>query len=308
MRMLTGSRDRLIGAALILLSAVAWSLNGLYTRVLTVDAWTALVGRGMATVVMIGLILVALHGRRGGPLIVTTLRSGPFVVLCGAASMITFIVALFNTTVANVTVIYFISPLIAAVLARVLIGDLLVARTLVAFAIALSGVVIMVGASVGTERLFGDLIALVMSATFAVVIVEMRRKPEIDNLAATLLMSVVTVLVIFPFAELSSITLLDAAVLCLFSFTSNVLGFFLFMSGVRRIPPTEAGLIATVEIVLAPLWVWLAFAEEPGAAAFAGGGIVLLAVFFHLYGELRRPASRRPDVAAAEVETPAKLL
>src|SRR5688500_11554175 len=112
MRMLTGSLDRLIGAALILLSAVAWSLNGLYTRDLTVDSLTALVGRGMATVVMIGLILVALHGRRGGPLIVMTLRSGPFVVLCGAASMITFIVALFNTTVANVTVIYFISPLI----------------------------------------------------------------------------------------------------------------------------------------------------------------------------------------------------
>jgi drug/metabolite transporter (DMT)-like permease len=286
------SRDRLVGAALILLSAFAWSLNGLYTRLLTIDAWTALVGRGMATIVLIGGILLVMHGRRAGSVIAMTARRGPFVVLCGAASMITFIVALFNTTVANVTVIYFISPLMAAVLARFLIGDPIVARTLIAFAVALMGVVIMVGASVGTDRLFGDVIALIMSATFAVVIVEMRRKPEIDNLAATLLMSIATVFAILPFADLSSVTLPDAAVLCLFSFTSNVLGFFLFMSGVRRIPPTEAGLIATIEIVLAPLWVWLAYAEQPGAAALAGGGIVLLAVIFHLYGELRPPGIR----------------
>ena len=78
----------------------------------------------------------------------------------------------------------------AAVLARIVIGDPIVARTLVAFAAALAGIVIMVGASFGTGRLFGDFLALLMSASFAVVIVEMRRKPDIDNLTASMLTSV----------------------------------------------------------------------------------------------------------------------
>jgi drug/metabolite transporter (DMT)-like permease len=172
--------------------------------------------------------------------------------------------------VANVTVIYAMSPLMAALLARFLIGDLLVARTMVAFAVAMVGVVIMVGGSIGTDRLLGDLLALLMSAAFAVVIVEMRRKPEIDNVASSFLSSTLMAALLLPLATLSDITAQDAIVLFLFGFTSNVLGFFMFVAGVRRMPPAEAGLIATVEIVLAPLWVWLLFSENPGGRGAPG--------------------------------------
>ena len=299
-----GRRDRWAGIGLVLLSASAWSLNGLYVRVLSVDVWTALVGRGIAAVIMLGLVLALMHGRSIGPLLAATLRSGMVVVLCGSASMITFVAAMFNTTVANVTVIYFIAPLLAAILARFVIGDRLVARALVAFAVALFGVLIMVGASFGTERLLGDMLALAMSATFAVVIVEMRRKPEIDNLTATFLMSLLTVGVLSPFATLSSITLADAVVLTLFSFTSNILGFFLFISGVRKLPPAEAGLVATVEIVLAPFWVWLVFGENPGRATLIGGAIVLAAVFIHLLGDLRASAEPAAPDDGARLKMP----
>src|SRR6185436_18424525 len=116
-----------------------------------------------------------------------TLIRGPVVIIGGTICMISFVAALFHTTVANVTVIYAISPLIAAVLARLLIGDQIVARTFVAFVAAMVGTVIMVGASFGTARLLGDLLAVLMAATFAVVIVEMRRKPDIDNLTSSFL-------------------------------------------------------------------------------------------------------------------------
>ena len=292
--MLTDKRARLAGIAFVLLSALAWSLNGLYTRVLTVDLWTTLVGRAIFTALTLLIALVLMHGRGAGPLIRRNARIAIWVVLAGTVTMITFVGALFNTTVANVTVIYAMSPLMAALLARFLIGDLLVARTMVAFAVAMAGVVIMVGGSVGTDRLLGDVLALMMSAAFAVVIVEMRRKPEIDNVASSFLSSTLMAALLLPLATLSDITLQDAVVLFLFGFTSNVLGFFMFIAGVRRMPPAEAGLIATVEIVLAPLWVWLLFAENPGTAALLGGGIVVGAVLFHLSGELwtRSPAPK----------------
>jgi drug/metabolite transporter (DMT)-like permease len=307
---LPADRSRFLGIVFVLLSAAAWSLNGLYTRVLTIDSFTTLAGRGVAAIIMISTALLIMHGRDTRRLLFFNLRHGLLAIVCGSASMIFFVTALFNTTVANVTVIYAVSPLMAAVLARAVIGDRLVARTLIAFGGALVGVAIMVGASFGTGRLFGDFLALMMSVTFAIVMVEMRRRPKIDNLTATLWMSVLTALVMTPFASLPSITGIDVVVLFLFSFTSNILGFFLFISGVRRIPPAEAGLIATVEIVLAPFWVWLVFSERPSQATMIGGAIVLAAVFYHLTGELRRAgAGEHARLGrASEVETADEVL
>lgn len=298
-------RTRRVGVALVLLSALAWSLNGLYTRALTVDVWTTLAARAACTASLLLAALLVLHGRDAGRLIRVNARIGIWVVLAGAATMLAFIAALFNTTVANVTIIYSLSPLIAAVLARFLIGDRLVARTMVAFSAAVAGVVIMVGSSFGTGRLLGDLFALLMAVGFAVVIVEMRRKPEIDNAASSFLSSLLLAVLLAPVATLSDITLHDAAILFLFGFTSNILGFFLFIAGVRMMPPAEAGLIATIEVVLAPLWVWLLFAEDPGGAALLGGGIVMAAILFHLAGEL--PARRRaaPALPVASSRVPA---
>ena len=221
------------------------------------------------------MLLVALlvtRRRDTARLLLDNARRGWIVIVAGSICMMTFVAALFYTTVANVTVIYAASPLMAAVLARFLIGDRLVARTIVAFTVALVGIVIMVGASFGTGRLFGDFLALLMSATFAVVIVEMRRKPDIDNVASSFLTCLLTAVILAPFASFGTIDLQNAIVLFLFGFTSNVLGFFLFIAAVRRMPPAEAGLIATVEIALAPFWVWLFFSENPGTAALFGGG------------------------------------
>ena len=308
--MLTTRRARLIGAAFVLLSAFAWSLNGLYARFITVDVWTTLVGRGIATAVTLFVALLLIRGRDTGRLIRRNARMGIWVILGGVVTIVAFVGALFNTTVANVTVIYSVSPLIAAVLARFLIGDRLVARTIMAFAIALAGVVIIVGGSLGSGNFFGDCLALLMAAGFAVVIVEMRRKPEIDNVTTSFLSSLLLAVLLLPLASLRESDARNALVLFLFGFTSNVLGFFAFVTGVRRMPPAEAGLIATIEIVLAPLWVWLLFAEDPGEAAILGGGIVLAAIVFHLSGELW--SGRAPTViaagGAAKVETRPEVL
>jgi drug/metabolite transporter (DMT)-like permease len=295
--------DRIVGVALVLLSALAWSLNGLYARLLTVDLPTTLTGRAIGTSTMLFVALLIIRGRATPGMIARTARRGIVVIVAGSLCMISFIAALFYTTVANVTVIYAIAPLIAAVLARFLIGDPIVARTFIAFVTAMLGTVIMVGASFGTERLLGDLLAVLMSATFAIVIVEMRRKPDIDNLTSSLLTSMLTAAALASFATLGDIDLRNAFILFLFGFTSNVLGFFLFIAAVRKMPPAEAGLIATIEIVLAPFWVWLFFVETPGQATLVGGGIIVAAVIFQITGELRQ--GRRMAVAeglAAEVE------
>jgi len=47
-------------------------------------------------------------------------------------------------------------------------------------------------------------------------------------------------------------------------------------------------LIGLLEIVLGPIWVWLAYGEHPGGLALIGGGIAVAAVLANGLAELRR--------------------
>jgi drug/metabolite transporter (DMT)-like permease len=79
----------------------------------------------------------------------------------------------------------------------------------------------------------------------------------------------------------------ELVILALFGITTTSLAYLLFLTGGRYIPSSEAGLIGLLDVVLAPLWVWLVYAEEPGVAALVGGGLVLAAVVWYLLAGLR---------------------
>ena len=59
----------------------------------------------------------------------------------------------------------------------------------------------------------------------------------------------------------------------------------------------EPALIGTIEVPLAALWVWLAFAQTPRWSTPAGGAVVLAAVLWHV-GWSGAPAGRAVPVAS----------
>jgi drug/metabolite transporter (DMT)-like permease len=61
----------------------------------------------------------------------------------------------------------------------------------------------------------------------------------------------------------------------------------LFTTGARSIPVAEASLIAVLESVLGPVWVWLFLGENPGLPSAVGGVIVLAALAGHTAADLR---------------------
>jgi drug/metabolite transporter (DMT)-like permease len=85
-------------------------------------------------------------------------------------------------------------------------------------------------------------------------------------------------------------SLYQLVILALFGITNTALAYLLFLTGGRYIPSSEAGLIAMLDVVLGPFWVWLVFAEAPGRAALVGGGLVLAAVLWYLAAGLRDSA------------------
>ena len=56
------------------------------------------------------------------------------------------------------------------------------------------------------------------------------------------------------------------------------LGFALLTVGARLIPAAQVGLITLLEVVLGPVWVWLALDERPGTLTLVGGAVVIAAI------------------------------
>lgn len=276
-----------LGVLLVVISAVAWSVSGIFARMLTVDAWTTVSLRAAIGAIYMAIGLVYVH--RGDSL--AAIRSigwfGLAVSACASLSMLFYVGALYHTTVANVAVLYATTPFLAAALAWLIMREKASRRTMVATTVALLGVVVMVWGSFGSSHLLGDAMAFGMAASFAIVAVVARARPGLEMLPVNLFCCLITALAGLPFASPLAATSQDWLVLAIFAFTSIPLGFFTFLAGARRIPAAESGLITTLDVVLAPLWVYLIFAENPGPAALLGGAIVLTAVVWHILGGWR---------------------
>jgi len=280
------------GRLYVALAAVAWSTAGLFQRELSAGVGTQLAGR--AAFAVLGLLTFVAIAERGTVLrsFRAIGRSGLVVAALLAFSSGAFIVALNHTTVANVLFMQALAPVLAAVLGT-LVGEPVSRRTWLAMTVALVGVGLMVG---GPDRpsTFGAGISFLMSVSFAGVIVVTRHRREVSMAPATCLSQLLVLLFAAPFAHPSEVGDRDLALLAGLGITQIGLGLIFLSLGARLIPAAEVALITLLEIVLGPLWVWIALSEQPGAATLTGGAIVLAAVLIQVRGAPAAPAVPPP--------------
>jgi drug/metabolite transporter (DMT)-like permease len=274
------------GALLVAGAALAWSIAGLVTRATTTDSWTTLFWRS----VFASLFLAVYIGFRDRGAVLRQFRElglgGLGVALSFGTSMTCFIIALKTTTVANVLIFQAAAPFVAAVLGWLWLGERVSLRVAAAIGATAVGIGVMVSDSVAQGRVLGDLISAVMGITFAMMVVLARRHRDVSMTAAMVLATGFTALAALPFASFTP-SLPDLALLAAFGTCQMGLGLVLFTAGVRLIPAADAGLITVIEVILAPVWVWLTFGEDPGPRALIGGAIVLAAVVAHTIFEKR---------------------
>jgi drug/metabolite transporter (DMT)-like permease len=277
------------GQIYVALAAVAWSTAGVLQRQLTLDTSTQVFGRAVfAGAALLAYVAVVERGR-----LVQAFRSvgvaGIAVAVCVATASGSFIAALNHTSVARVLFILAVSPVLAALLARVTLGEPISRRTALAMGLALAGVTVMLGAP-GEGSLAGDGLAFLAALAFAVMVVITRWRHDVSMAPATCLSQVILVVAFLPFAGPGEIGGDDLVWLATLGIGQIGLGFALLTVGARLIPAAQVGLITLLEVVLGPLWVWLALNERPSALTLVGGGIVIGAIVL----QTREPALPAP--------------
>jgi drug/metabolite transporter (DMT)-like permease len=276
------------GVLLVLTATVMWSLAGLFARLVGhLDLWTVMGWRalmGAASISIVGLV----EWRRGrmdesfgfGPL-------SPVLALLAMIAISAYTASVMTTTIADVLIIYATLPFAAAALGWLVNREEVSPRTLVASGVALAGIAVMVASGLGSGRLLGQSLSALMTLCFAGMIVLQRRQPGASIIAVNAIGALGSGLFGLANSSHPPIGLFDMGVLFVFGLTTIGLAFVLFMEGAKFIPSAEAGLISLLDVVLGPIWVFLAFGENPGAATVLGGAIVLGASLWRMAPDLR---------------------
>jgi drug/metabolite transporter (DMT)-like permease len=276
------------GVLLVLTATVMWSLAGLFARLVGhLDLWTVMGWRalmGAASISIVGLV----EWRRGrmdesfgfGPL-------SPVLALLAMIAISAYTASVMTTTIADVLIIYATLPFAAAALGWLVNREEVSPRTLVASGVALAGIAVMVASGLGSGRLLGQSLSALMTLCFAGMIVLQRRQPGASIIAVNAIGALGSGLFGLANSSHPPIGLFDMGVLFVFGLTTIGLAFVLFMEGAKFIPSAEAGLISLLDVVLGPIWVFLAFGENPGGATVLGGAIVLGAALWRMAPDLR---------------------
>jgi drug/metabolite transporter (DMT)-like permease len=216
------------------------------------------------------------------------------IALLGAATQFAFIVAVTQTSVANVVVIVGASPIAAAIAAFLILRERPERRVLWAIVVTAVGIGATMSGSIGSPSLQGDLVAIIAICAWSLSIVVWRKHPHIDRASALAASSVVMAIATAPLVDWGSIDVRMLLAGGAMGLIANPAGRMLYSAAPRYVPTAEVALFAPVETVAATIWAWLAFAEVPATQTVIGGIIVLGAIALATW-----PTSGSSDTAKA---------
>jgi len=216
------------------------------------------------------------------------------IALLGAATQFAFIVAVTQTSVANVVVIVGASPIAAAIAAFLILRERPERRVLWAIVVTAVGIGATMSGSIGSPSLQGDLVAIIAICAWSLSIVVWRKHPHIDRASALAASSVVMAIATAPLVDWESIDVRMLLAGGAMGLIANPAGRMLYSAAPRYVPTAEVALFAPVETVAATIWAWLAFAEVPATQTVIGGIIVLGAIALATW-----PTSGSSDTAKA---------
>ncbi len=263
--------------ALLVFCAVCWSIAGVFTRHLErAESFEVTFWRSLFCLIGVGGALA--WQQRGNPLVPVRAmgRAGLVSGVMWAVMFTCFMVALTRTSVANTLLVSSVSPLLAALLARLVLGEPVSRGTWAAIVAAVAGIAWMVRDGVSAQGLAGMAIALGVPFASAINLVTLRRMhAHVDLAPAVLIGAALSCAVTLPLAWPLSATANDLAILALLGFVQLALPCMLMVRVAPWLAPHEIALLGLLEVVLGPIWAWLGAGEAMTAATIEGGLVVL---------------------------------
>ena len=267
------------GPLLILTGGFCLSWGGLILRTFeSASIWQILFYRSIFFLwVLIAFILLT-YGKKTFKKIkeagVPGLIGGVFL----STNFVAYMYSMMETTVANVVFIISTQTVFLPIVAYIFLKEKISPRGYVAIVLAMIGVTLMIGDSLGTGSLKGNLAALTIPINFSVLVLIIRKYPKVDMIPAIFYAGILSCLYGLLLLENFAISTKDIWLAFLLGVPQLAFGFIFITIGSRTTPAVMVGLLMLMESIFAPIWVWLFYNEIPPISVLVGGMIILSAV------------------------------
>jgi drug/metabolite transporter (DMT)-like permease len=201
--------------------------------------------------------------------------------LANAITMILFVIANKTTTAANAILLQYVAPIFTAFIGAMLLKERTRIEHWLGFIIALIGMIIMFMGKLGGGQMLGNTLAITSALTFSLFFVFMRMQKDNSPFESILLSHWITAgicLIISFFMPVPDFTLKSIGAIVILGVIQIGIPSILFSVAIKRITAISANLIAIIEPVFSPLWVFIVLNESPGINSIIGGIIIVSAV------------------------------
>ncbi len=262
-----------MGILAMAVTAFLWSSAGLFIKIMD---WNPIAIAGMRSFIASIVIYIYLRHPR-------IHLSFPQIAaaVANAVTMLLFVSANKTTTAANAILLQYCAPVFTAFIGAILLREKTHAEHYAAIPLVVAGMVFMFFDKLGGGKLFGNVLAIMSAITFSFYFVFMRMQKDESPLESILLSHWLTAGVCFIisiFLPLPCITMKSIGAIAVLGVVQIGLSAILFSIAIKRVSAVQANLIAVIEPVFNPVWVFFAIGEAPGSHALIGGGIIVLAV------------------------------
>jgi drug/metabolite transporter (DMT)-like permease len=268
------------GPLLIAATAILWSFGGLLIKLIPWDAMTIVGMRAVFAAAIMAIYMKRPH-----------ITFSPSVILggiCMSGTTILFVFANKLTTAANAIVLQYTAPIFIIVLSAILFKKRPKWLDICAVLAVFAGIALFFFDQLKGSAMLGNILACLAGLTFAGVFL-VNQMPNAHPEESILLGHIINVVVALPFI-LTHITFEPIAwvSISLLGVFQLGLAYVLFSIGIKITPPVSASLIASLEPLLNPVWVFLFYGEKPGVWALIGGAVVLVSIVLYNYLGMRQ--------------------
>jgi drug/metabolite transporter (DMT)-like permease len=251
------------------------------------NSWSILAGRSVFTVLVAIVVWIAIRLIRGKAPVLIPGWHGAIISVFYAVSTIFFILSVFNTTSANVAFILAFNPMFAALLSWIFLGERPRIATFLAMAAMTVGVLIIVANGLESGHLFGDVMAALSALSIAGALTFSRASGK-DFGFTPLVAAIIPATLGAILAAKTGFHIGSPWWIIFNGLILTPFAFWALAVGPQYLSAAETGMFYLLETVLAPVWVWIIFSEQPPVPTLIGGAIILVALVWHSIHTSRR--------------------
>ncbi len=262
----------------MLVCSIMWSIGGIFIKLIP---WNPIIIAGIRS--LIALPVVYIYIRLAG-LKLKLNKKNVFTGLFLFMTIILFVPATKLTTAANAIVLQYSSPVFIILLNIFLYKQRPRRKDLFAVIAAMAGILLCFADKFGASSptsLLGDFLAILSGIGVAVFFVFGNKSDSLDdNLSAIFAGHLITFACSVPFILLSPpvLTPSSAAFILLLGVVQIGIPYILYGRAIKAASPLMCSLLAMLEPLLNPVWVFIGVGEKPSVFSLLGGVIVIAVV------------------------------